>query len=82
MVVVSVGGGGCARRGGVLGGGGAGGRDPATVGAGCVPSGAGLSGNVNDVVVSTAVSVIGGGVSPGALIVDVTPLASPSWTTW
>ena len=37
------------------------------------------------VVVSAPVPVIGavatGGVSPGALIVDVTPLACPSWTT-
>lgn len=42
-------------------------------------------GNVKFVVVSTFVAVIGGvvavGVSPGALIVDVTPLADPSSTT-
>ena len=57
------------------------GKVPAIV-AGCwEPSGAGLSGSVKFVVVSTAVSVKGGGVSPGALMVDVTPLACPSWTT-
>ena len=37
------------------------------------------------VVVSAPVAVIGGvaadAVSPGALIVEVTPLACPSWTT-
>jgi len=59
-----------------------GGSVPATVFGGCVPSGAGLSGSVKFVVVSTAVFVIGGVVSPGALIVDVTPLAWPSSTTW
>ena len=58
------------------------GNVPATVFGGCVPSGAGLSGSVKFVVVSAAVLVIGAGVSPGALIVDVTPLACPSSTTW
>jgi hypothetical protein len=58
------------------------GNVPATVFGGCVPSGAGLSGSVKFVVVSAAVFVIGGGVSPGPLIVDVTPLACPSSTTW
>ena len=58
-----------------------GGSVPATVfGAAlpCVPSGAGLSSSVKFVVVSTPVFVIGGVVSPGALMVDVTPLACPS----
>jgi len=55
---------------------------PATVLGGWVPSGAGLSGSVKFVVVSMAVSVRGGGVSPGALMVEVTPLAWPSSTTW
>jgi hypothetical protein len=36
---------------------------------------------VKAVVVSTFVSVNGGLVSPGALMVEVTPLAEPSWTT-
>lgn len=40
---------------------------------------------LNAVVVSAPVPVIGGvameAVSPGALIVEVTPLACPSWTT-
>jgi hypothetical protein len=39
---------------------------------------------LNAVVVSAPVPVIGGvttAASPGALIVDVTPLACPSWTT-
>ena len=58
------------------------GNVPATVFGGCVPSGAGLSGSVKFVVVSAAVLVIGAGVSPGALIVDVTPLACPSSITW
>ena len=47
-----------------------------------LPSGAGFVGNVKFVVVSTFVFVSGGVVSPGALIVDVTPLAEPSWTVW
>ena len=45
-----------------------------------VPSGAGFVGSVKFVVVSTFVFVNGGVVSPGALIVDVTPLAEPSST--
>jgi len=45
-----------------------------------VPSGAGFVGSVRFVVVSTFVFVIGGVVSPGALMVDVTPLAEPSCT--
>jgi hypothetical protein len=45
-----------------------------------VPSGAGLVGSVRFVVVSTFVFVSGGVVSPGALMVDVTPLADPSCT--
>jgi hypothetical protein len=45
-----------------------------------LPSGFGLVGSVRFVVVSTFVSVIGGVVSPGALMVDVTPLAEPSCT--
>jgi hypothetical protein len=45
-----------------------------------LPSGFGLVGSVKFVVVSTFVFVIGGVVSPGPLIVDVTPLAEPSWT--
>jgi hypothetical protein len=45
-----------------------------------VPSGAGLVGSVRFVVVSTFVFVIGGVVSPGPLIVEVTPLAEPSCT--
>jgi hypothetical protein len=45
-----------------------------------VPRGAGFVGSVRLVVVSTFVFVIGGGVSPGPLIVDVTPLAEPSCT--
>ena len=58
------------------------GNVPATVfGVPCVPSGAGLSSRVKFVVVSTPVFVIGGVVSPGAWIVDVTPLACPSGTT-
>ena len=54
---------------------------PATVFGDCVPSGAGLSGSVKFVVVSTPVSVSGGVVSPGPLMVDVTPFACPSGTT-
>jgi len=54
--------------------------EPAAV---SVPSGAGFVGSVRFVVVSTFVFVIGGGVvSPGALMVDVTPLAEPSCTVW
>jgi hypothetical protein len=45
------------------------------------PNGFGFVGMVNAVVVSTFVSVTGGFVSPGALMVEVTPLADPSWTT-
>lgn len=45
-----------------------------------VPRGAGLVGRVKFVVVSTFVFVNGGVVSPGALMVDVTPLAEPSST--
>jgi hypothetical protein len=45
-----------------------------------VPIGAGLFGRVKFVVVSTFVFVNGGVVSPGALMVDVTPLAEPSCT--
>ncbi|MEA2239032.1 MAG: hypothetical protein QOC81_3756 [Thermoanaerobaculia bacterium] len=57
------------------------GKDPAIVAAAVVvPSGFGF-GSVKFVVVSTFVSVIGG-VSPGPLIVEVTPLAEPSWTVW
>jgi hypothetical protein len=51
--------------------------EPAAV---LVPSGAGLFGSVKFVVVSTFVFVSGGVVSPGALMVDVTPLADPSCT--
>jgi hypothetical protein len=44
-----------------------------------------VPGTVKAVVVSTLVSVtaevVGGGVSPGALRVEVTPSADPSWTT-
>jgi hypothetical protein len=47
-----------------------------------VPSGAGFVGSVKFVVVSTFVFVSGGVVSPGALMVDVTPLAEPSSTVW
>lgn len=47
-----------------------------------LPSGFGLLGSVRFVVVSTFVFVIGGVVSPGALIVEVTPLAEPSCTVW
>lgn len=46
------------------------------------PSGLGFVGSVKFVVVSTFVFVSGGAVSPGALIVEVTPLAEPSWTVW
>jgi hypothetical protein len=46
-----------------------------------LPSGFGFVGMVNAVVVSTFVSVTGGLVSPGPLMVDVTPLADPSGTT-
>ncbi|MEA2338557.1 MAG: hypothetical protein QOE82_2564 [Thermoanaerobaculia bacterium] len=46
-----------------------------------VPIGFGFVGSVRLVVVSAFVFVIGGGVSPGPLMVDVTPLAEPSWTT-
>jgi hypothetical protein len=45
-----------------------------------LPSGFGLFGSVKFVVVSTFVFVNGGGVSPGALMVEVTPLAEPSCT--
>ena len=45
-----------------------------------LPSGLGFVGRVKFVVVSTFVFVSGGVVSPGPLIVDVTPLAEPSWT--
>jgi len=45
-----------------------------------LPSGFGF-GMVKFVVVSTFVFVSGGVVSPGPLMVDVTPLADPSWTT-
>ena len=44
-------------------------------------SGFGLFASVKLVVVSALVSVSGAGVSPGPLIVDVTPLADPSGTT-
>jgi hypothetical protein len=47
-----------------------------------LPSGLGFVGSVKFVVVSTFVFVNGGAVSPGALIVEVTPLAEPSWTVW
>jgi hypothetical protein len=59
------------------------GSDPATVGAAVeLPSGFGLFGRVKAVVVSTFVSVTSGGlVSPGPLMVEVTPLACPSGTT-
>lgn len=53
--------------------------EPAAV---SVPSGAGFVGSVKFVVVSTFVFVNGGVVSPGALMVDVTPLAEPSCTVW
>jgi hypothetical protein len=53
--------------------------EPAAV---SVPRGAGFVGRVKFVVVSTFVFVNGGVVSPGALIVDVTPLAEPSCTVW
>lgn len=43
-----------------------------------LPSGLGFVGSVKFVVVSAFVFVNGGAVSPGALIVDVTPLAEPS----
>ena len=58
----------------------AGGSDPATVFGAvvCEPIGAGLSSSVRFVVVSAPVFVIGGVVSPGALMVEVTPLACPS----
>jgi hypothetical protein len=46
-----------------------------------LPSGFGLSGSVRFVVVWAFVSVAGAVVSPGALIVEVTPLAEPSCTT-
>jgi len=49
--------------------------EPAAV---SVPSGAGFVGSVKLVVVSTFVFVNGGVVSPGALMVEVTPLAEPS----
>jgi len=45
-----------------------------------LPSGFGF-GMVKFVVVSTFVFVSGGVVSPGPLMVEVTPLADPSWTT-
>jgi hypothetical protein len=45
-----------------------------------LPSGLGLVGRVRFVVVSTFVFVNGGVVSPGALMVEVTPLAEPSCT--
>lgn len=51
--------------------------EPAAV---SVPRGAGFVGSVKFVVVSTFVFVSGGVVSPGPLIVDVTPLAEPSCT--
>src|SRR3954465_13785637 len=47
-----------------------------------LPRGFGLVGSVKFVVVSTFVFVSGGVVSPGPLIVDVTPLAEPSCTVW
>jgi hypothetical protein len=47
-----------------------------------LPSGLGFVGSVKFVVVSMLVSVMGAGVSPGPLIVDVTPLADPSCTVW
>jgi hypothetical protein len=63
--------------------GGVDGSEPATVGAVvALPSGFGLFGSVKFVVVSTLVSVTNGGlVSPGPLMVEVTPLADPSGTT-
>jgi len=66
-----------------IGGGVAAGSEPAIVGAAVeVPSGFGLFGSVKFVVVSTFVSVTSGGlVSPGPLMVEVTPLAWPSGTT-
>jgi len=53
--------------------------EPAAV---SVPRGAGFVGSVKFVVVSTFVFVNGGVVSPGALMVEVTPLAEPSCTVW
>jgi hypothetical protein len=47
-----------------------------------LPIGFGFVGSVKFVVVSTFVLVSGAGVSPGALMVDVTPLADPSSTVW
>lgn len=46
-----------------------------------LPSGFGLIGSVKFVVVSAFVFVMGAGVSPGPLMVEVTPLADPSCTT-
>lgn len=59
------------------------GNDPAIVApVVSVPSGFGFVGSVKFVVVSMFVSVsTGAGVSPGALMVEVTPLADPSCTT-
>lgn len=59
---------------------GAAGIDDAIEPAVSLPRGAGLVGSVRFVVVSAFVFVIGGVVSPGPLIVDVTPLAEPSCT--
>lgn len=47
-----------------------------------LPIGFGFVGSVKFVVVSAFVLVSGAGVSPGALMVDVTPLADPSSTVW
>jgi hypothetical protein len=55
-----------------------GGGAPREVPAVSVPRGFGFVGIVKFVVVSAFVSVTGGGVSPGLLMVDVTPLADPS----
>jgi len=66
--------------GGIPGVDGAAGIDDAIEPAVSLPRGAGLVGSVRFVVVSAFVFVIGGVVSPGPLIVDVTPLAEPSCT--
>ena len=90
VVVPMVIGGGGAVVGGRCGSGGVAGTapersEPAMVFGVWLPSGPGLLASVKFVVVSTAVSVsdvvAGGGCSPGALMVEVTPLVDPSWTT-
>ena len=83
VVVITRGGGAADVIGGGITGRGAptGGIVPAIVPGGSVPVVSTFGASVKLLVVSALVFVIGGVVSPGALMVEETPLACPSWTT-